>query len=332
MKVRNQKGFTLLELLVVVTILAVISGVVISSLGGQEERAGQGAASNAMAALEDGIRIFRVTEDRLPGELESLLCADGDAAAAAVSAQAIAGTPVLADGVAAADDEIYVFGGSSNVPGVGGGLAADYADKIAPYQLTADLSTVLVDSGIDTLRYVTSAACDNNTTTATTDTINTVVVGDDNLVDYETPLLAFDSVLNEGLGFSAPVEVGTPVAVLLEPQEIGADPAAVVLLFGIGQSSQLVSGDNAILGKAPFEGNVGRDKYAHYALALQVCDDCATLTGTVPDTSINLATLDADLAAAAADEDIEAEISAVLDADADFLLEEYAEFTGNSDE
>ena len=73
----KQGGFTLLELLVVVAILAVIAGAVISSLDGKEEGAAQATAVHTMAALESGMKTYKVTEKRLlPDELESLICID----------------------------------------------------------------------------------------------------------------------------------------------------------------------------------------------------------------------------------------------------------------
>lgn len=74
----KQGGFTLLELLVVVAILAILAGAVISAMSGKEERAAQATTVHTMAAVESGMSVYNVTEKRLlPGDFDSLLCTDG---------------------------------------------------------------------------------------------------------------------------------------------------------------------------------------------------------------------------------------------------------------
>ena len=60
MKLKNQQGFTLLELLVVVAVMAVIAGAAMMSMSGQEERAGQGVAMHTMQTVQNAANQFKV--------------------------------------------------------------------------------------------------------------------------------------------------------------------------------------------------------------------------------------------------------------------------------
>ena len=48
---RNQKGYTLLEVRMVVAMLAIVGGAIISNYGGLEEKAAKGAATHPIAVL-----------------------------------------------------------------------------------------------------------------------------------------------------------------------------------------------------------------------------------------------------------------------------------------
>ena len=186
----KQGGFTLLELLVVVAILAIIAGAVISSLDGQEELAAQKTTVHTMAALEEGFQIYRVTERRnLPGGMDSLICTsavdvatdrDGNGLQIAQNY-----TAVTVPGASNA-----IIGGTSNVPRVGGGTTLDLGGELEIMDVDASFAAPLVNAGLTSLRYVDADFCDG---TAGNDTTGV----DTALVDVVKPNLVFNNYLGE---------------------------------------------------------------------------------------------------------------------------------------
>nr|WP_321465089.1 prepilin-type N-terminal cleavage/methylation domain-containing protein [uncultured Desulfobulbus sp.] len=77
-KKRNNDGFTLLELLVVVAILAAIAGTATIALKDTDARASAAAHVTMMDELNKGIRTYRVIKrNELPSRFDSLLAEDG---------------------------------------------------------------------------------------------------------------------------------------------------------------------------------------------------------------------------------------------------------------
>ena len=350
---KKQGGFTLLELLVVVGIIAIIGGAMISSFAGNEDKAARGVATQSLAGVENSIRIFVNTNDTLPNNLESLVCAPYSAtsvvttavwAPAAVttndSADALLTTTAdTATSVAAVATTAYKFGGISNVSGIGGGMSKKLAEKFVGTNLTAQEVTEFTDRGLLNLRYAIAEACDDdNTTTATLTNVNgtTGPFGDTTttLADIDIPNQAFSdprpddatSFKFRGVGFEGDVALAAPVLMWYKGSDvtdaagavtasgynnvkIGAGAHDRILAFGIGGDSDLVGPDSAF-GKAPFYGQVGKDKFAHYIGLFNT--GTYTHNGTawvIPgSSSVN--------------------IQAVVDARGDFLDEEFAEFAG----
>jgi prepilin-type N-terminal cleavage/methylation domain-containing protein len=350
---KNQQGFTLLELLVVVGIIAIIGGAMISSFAGNEEKAARGVATQTIAGVENSIRLFVTSTDRLPNNLETLVCAPYSAtgvvtaatagwAAAALtdpkSADAILATtadPLTA--VPAAATTAYKFGGISNVSGIGGGMGKKLAQKFVGTNLTAAEATEMTDRGLLTLRYAIAQACDDDASTIATGVVangTTGPMGDttDTLAGIDIPNQAFSdprpndatSYKFRGVGFSGNVADTAPVLMWYKGSDVvtatdltgsgynnvkvGAGAHDRLLAFGIGGDSDLVgTGTDSVFGKAPFYGQIGKDKYAHYIGLFNT--GTYTAAATVP-TSSNT------------------RIQAVIDARGDFLDEEIAEFNG----
>ncbi|MDP0494996.1 MAG: prepilin-type N-terminal cleavage/methylation domain-containing protein [Verrucomicrobiota bacterium JB024] len=123
---RNRGGFTLLELLVVVAILAAVAGTASIALKDTDARASAAAHVTMMDELNKGIRTYRVLQrNELPSRFDSLL-------------NTTAGTG--ADG----DD-----------PGC---LGFDIGDGCEIGTLTADVEAIMVDGGISELMYVDTTA------------------------------------------------------------------------------------------------------------------------------------------------------------------------------
>jgi prepilin-type N-terminal cleavage/methylation domain-containing protein len=146
----KQGGFTLLELLVVVAILAAIAGTASIALQDTDARAAAAAHVAMMDELNKGIRTYRVlNKNTLPNNYDSLLVSSATVTSAAVTGSVIS--------IAAIDD-------------------------VSPVALTADMVGVLDAGGITALQYVdaTLASVDADgiaTTTLCTDANLRAIVG-----------------------------------------------------------------------------------------------------------------------------------------------------------
>ena len=332
---KNQGGFTLLELLVVVGIIAIIGGAMIASFSGQETKAARGVATNAIAGVENAMRIYKVaTAGSLPNNMESLVCAPYSATGVVSTATVLADSDTNNElGFIPADSTVsmttasafaHKFGGATNATGIGGGMTKKLAEKFLMANLSKDQADALNDAGVTSMRYAMIEACDADATTIATVTaygIEDKPMGGNtkSLVGIDIPNQAFEDPRPDGdsgfkhrsIGFSGVITTASPVLIWNRGQEgynnvkVGAGADDVLIAMGLGQSSSLVgTGGDAAFGKAPFYGQVGKDKYAHY-IAL-----------------VNVGAIGSEF------ESGEAHVAAVVDARGDFLDEEIAEFQG----
>ena len=72
---KKQVGFTLLEVLMVVAMLAIVGGAIITSYGGLEDKAATGTSAHTMNAIKNSFVVYQTTESALPNNLESLIAA-----------------------------------------------------------------------------------------------------------------------------------------------------------------------------------------------------------------------------------------------------------------
>lgn len=326
----NEKGFTLLEMLVVVGIIAVIGGAMISSFGGQEAKAGRGVATQTIAGVESAMRINVAIEGVLPNNLESLVCLDSALAAHPTGAAIIDGPPPSPFAAGQASE----FGGLSDLPGVGGGMGATVAGKFNLREIPTGMGTALIQAGITSLRYAEGESCD-------TDPLTPVALkGPVGAPFPQAPLAAIDipnhafeeprpgtlGQRNRGRGFARTVNfAGATTPPLLvwsrgavngyDNVKVGGAADDVLIGLGLGNASDAVGDEGAPFAKAPFYGGqLARDKYSHYILLVKVGRDIdGDLTTVLP----------ADHFPASV-----ATLVAVLDPRGDFLDEEMAEFTG----
>jgi prepilin-type N-terminal cleavage/methylation domain-containing protein len=307
---KKQSGFTLLELLVVVSILAIIAGAVISSISGQEETAGQGVALHTMGALENATRQQAVLNGGLPSGLDSLMCADTDVAI------------VPATGLAAAAE----LGAAT-----AGGLATGLGDKLIAVTVPADPTpgdgenenaNVIRAAGITSLRYAITEACDDNDATTGTPIGQATAVGDEEADEVLANTL-FWNADNGGAGSEVDLADGNAVNLLIlrDPTDIGREADDIIAVFGVGNFSEMSTSDNAkIISRGPVDGNVEGEGefYSHFSLAVKIGENA-----TDPDTGdITGATYEGD----------EVEMVAILDSDGDNFDDEVAEFNGLEDE
>ena len=125
---RNQDGFTLLELLVVVAILAAIAGTATIALKDTDARASAAAHVTMMDELNKGIATYRVLQrNTLPNRFDSLMASD-------------LGTATGIDAVPTA------------------ALGFDGLTEAFPAPIPADIQGIMADAGITELRYIDGTA------------------------------------------------------------------------------------------------------------------------------------------------------------------------------
>ena len=71
----RKAGFTLLEVLMVVAMLAIVGGAIITSYGGLEDKAAKGTATHTIAAITEAFLVYDSTEGGLPNNLETMAAA-----------------------------------------------------------------------------------------------------------------------------------------------------------------------------------------------------------------------------------------------------------------
>jgi len=268
--VRKQLGFTLLEVLIVVAMLAIVGGAIITSYGGLEQKAATSTGVHSLAAVKNAFTVFQVTEGVLPNNLESLL------AATPTSPEFEAGIPDNAASGATA-----------------GAFAAHLSSSLQGKFTVTDVTTAqvdaLADAGITMIRYMDLAG------NATTDGDHDLAIkGADgqptaveNVLEMDIPSHAFELPLstdgNRGRGYHVEVpEVvaasGTlPMAVWNAGDNgynnllVGASKTSVLVGLGLGDSSSIVGGQGfTSLGDTPFHGGVAPNQYNHYIALIDV--------------------------------------------------------------
>ena len=70
---RNRRGFTIVEILVVVIIIAVLAGMIAPKFLGHVGKAKQSVAKNNIIAIENAVDIFSISYERLPENLDELV-------------------------------------------------------------------------------------------------------------------------------------------------------------------------------------------------------------------------------------------------------------------
>ena len=291
-RMRNRKvsGFTLLEVLMVVAMLAIVGGAIITSYGGLEDKAAKGSATHTIAAVEEAFRVFAATEGGLPDNLETMLAA----------------TPTTAVYVAAEADN-----GAADASATGAAFCGILGSKIAGKFTIVDTDpSPLIAAGITKLRYLDlkgngagGVALDIKDAGGSTTTVG-------NILDISIPQHAFEAprptdknrgrgyYVNAAAGTSVPLAVWNAGAAGYNNVKVGANPTAVLVGLGLGNASTLI-GDGVFtnLAHAPYYGNVAKHEYNHYVALIDISVSPAKLV-------------------------------AILDSRGDFLDEEFAEATG----
>jgi prepilin-type N-terminal cleavage/methylation domain-containing protein len=251
-KYNRRGGFTLLELLVVVAILAAVAGTATIALKDTDARASAAAHVTMMDEVNKGIRTYRVLKkNELPSRFDSLIqtSAVGDASAGV--------------GLSNAGFEI-------------GATGAEDAYLLA---IPADVQAIMSDGGISSLQYVDTTVTPNDSPLDCSDLFavinsraNAVVAGN-----------IFMSPAANGCGFNQPMDgsvvmgvwwqgggerlTGQPDAGLVEfdGTNLASADSNAYLLTGVGPSSTLFDA-NSLGGMTtvPVYRHVAADQYGRF--------------------------------------------------------------------
>ena len=75
---RGASGFTLVEMLMVVVIIGILSGIVVAKFGNRGEKARINATRASIAAIGSAIEIYQLDTGRFPSSLNNMLTSSGE--------------------------------------------------------------------------------------------------------------------------------------------------------------------------------------------------------------------------------------------------------------
>jgi prepilin-type N-terminal cleavage/methylation domain-containing protein len=288
---RRQSGFTLLELVVVVAIIATIGGALLVAYDGLDARASKAQATFNLAAIDKGVRTFKVVSGAYPNNLDSVV---------------VAGTTLTSADVASAGG--FMNSLHSNMEGVDGDTAT--ADgKLAFYTLTANAALALQNAGISNLRAPT-------TTNTSGLSIPNRALDDPSrgLGTNVTVAAGLVVPIVESLNFGANTSGG--IQRLRDISGLATNIGHVVVALAVGNNATIVSdatgANSANFAEAPFYTDVAKNEYGRFFALFHVGDDNNT-DGDIDDSGETFS---------------RARFIGVIDSKGDWLDEEYAEATG----
>ncbi len=277
-------GFTLLELLVVVAILAIIGGGLIVAYDDLDDSTSEGVSAHTLAGLDSAVRNYEVMERQLPNYLDSLIAA-------------------TYPGAAGAEDGTTVLAGAQKVAIIASNFRQASNPKAILTTITAAQRNALIAAGITHLRYMDALA--NDPTNPVPDSGGTITIdvpdangntgiGVNSILNVDIPSRVFETPrpgnARRGRGFAKRIAVGDPVLVWnanrntsgtpggYDNTKIGAQPNDIVLVFGLGNDASNVgaAAGRAQIPNAPIYGKVRPFEYGRYLLAVNVGPATAT--------------------------------------------------------
>lgn len=238
---RKQGGFTLLELLVVVAILAAIAGTATTMLQDTDRKGAAAAHVAMMDELSKGIQTFRVlNQGNYPNKWDSLMrSADGTLTAAAIASEII----------------------------------EDTLESMLQAVPTPDLAEVnaLANVGITQLRVISSAGVPLGVTAATPCSAANIVATIEDKSNNVTPQNIFRPAAANGCGVTgdATIAATTPLVrwVAAQNPRVNADTADVIYAFGVGPDSTLFRPDIiGALSNVPVYRHVANNEYNRFVV------------------------------------------------------------------
>ena len=166
LKTLRKNNFSLLELLVVISILAIIAGTLLTAYDGLQAQAAKSQAANDIASIDRSVRTFTAVEKTAPNNLDSLIQADYSSATSKqldIDTQALTPATVNASLVArGAKVYLSVLDVDNN------GTAGDTSDDTSTQQYIEVTGRNGADSTIDASDILTAANTGGHTFTGVT--------------------------------------------------------------------------------------------------------------------------------------------------------------------
>ena len=323
----KEGGFTLLELLVVVSILAIVAGTMLGALGGQEKRASSGAGANSIAAVESLLKGYQASGTVL-NDLDSL---EKMSAATALPATVDTTATLLGSSVIGAKL-------AKNTAGEG--------DKIKAVSLDQTFVDSLSAAGITKVRVLAAEGVDDDVATTCTAQVEGVALPcDQKMSEIDIPGRMFDNPIsgkNRGRGFSLPLPTSGGAALPVwksdatcasgtvtnattesavvgaaDNTKLGAKKCDVLVALGFGNNAIIGASSTPQMNSAPAYGGMLGNQYNRYIALYNVGKGVHAAkypTGAVDTTYLKASS--------------PAKLQAVVDTRGDFLDEELAEASG----
>ncbi len=240
--VKARQGFTLLELLVVVAILAVLGGAMLVSYDGLEESAASAHAGFNIAASDRAVRSFKSINKVHPDDWDSLMTGDGSV------------SPF------AADDLLDR-------------LSSDLTARLTTSTLAAGEVTALSAIGISTTRDIDTDAGAANTYNDDDDFTNDSVTVPNRLFDDNTASTGF-------YGTSRTLVTGDEVAIVDSATSLftllGFSGSEKLVALGMGNNNTIGNPSNqGSVSQTPF-ASVQAGEYGRFIALYQVADSAGT--------------------------------------------------------
>lgn len=235
---KDQSGFTLLELLMVVSILAIVSGGLYTMYDPMEAKALKSRTLSDLVTVDRSIRTFHSLSGTYPAPLDNLV-------------QKIEPTTEVAHNHPSSDQTHQ----SIPIPS----LPASITNQIGPFTLTASALNSLKASGLDRLDFLPTP----QTTTDTVMEIRTLSQGD-HVAAIQSGCQGIPLI--EGFNFQSPYDSS------MLSRQLGLDPTKchLVVVFGLGKQASIISnpeGENPIsLSNTPQYLSLASSSYNKYLL------------------------------------------------------------------
>lgn len=244
----HQRGFTLLELLVVVAILATIAGALIVAYDGLDVQAEKGVATFNIAGLDQAIRTYKLVNKEYPDDFDGLVVEN---TALSSSEQASSGgwLAMLPSQLAGSD---------------GDSLSAD--GKLRFHALSQAGVDALSAAGVENIRVIQQ---NNNGTSSIPNRV------------FDDPSRGRGVQIPLASGVVVPViedAISNLSASTSERLEdiagLDASRGHLVVCFGVGNNSSLVGeGGRGTLAEAPIYGSSARDEYSRFLVLFHLATD-----------------------------------------------------------
>jgi prepilin-type N-terminal cleavage/methylation domain-containing protein len=262
----KQTGFTLLELLVVITLLATLATAALVAYDGIGENASDAAAANALISAESAVRNFRAVESRYPNQWDNL--ANADAVDTSGALQFLA-------------DETQAFFGKVTID-ASGALWPEVAESLEESgidELQSLVSTSTFDNDV-----VPNLAFNESSPSNTADAADELQIGENGEVTYDGGnITAFDLSIVPSGGDGGPCTFdGVSIAATFDGtvltdsatlnlinDSIDDDACALVLALGYGKDVPGTTIDsNVAIAQVPTTGTTNINPNESYARAI----------------------------------------------------------------